>query len=49
MHFRNRSLWNSGLVNWDVVYESTKSQKNFLGPKINTSVKNHTISERNEF
>ena len=36
-------------VNGDVVYESTKSPNNFLGPKTHASVKNRTLSERNEF
>ena len=38
-----------GELNGDVVYESTKSPNNFLGPKTHASVKNRTISERNEF
>ena len=36
-------------LNEDVVYESTKSPNNFGGPKTHASVKNRTISERNEF
>ena len=36
-------------LNGDVVYESTKSPNNFWGPKTHASVKNRTISERNEF
>ena len=36
-------------LNGDIVYESTKSPNNFLGPKTHASVKNRTISERNEF
>ena len=35
-------------LNGDVVYESTKSPNNFLGAKTHASVKNRTISERNE-
>ena len=35
-------------LNGDIVYESTKSPNNFLGPKTHASVKNRTISERNE-
>ena len=35
-------------LNGYVVYESTKSTNNFLGPKTHASVKNRTISERNE-
>ena len=36
-------------LNEDVVYELTKSPNNFGGPKTHASVKNRTISERNEF
>ena len=31
-------------LNGDIVYESTKSPNNFLGPKTHASVKNRTLS-----